>query len=73
MREESTDSREREGMKAAKTRGVRVGPKMKLTPERIAHAKALIQEGESRLDIANLFGVSRSTLYRTLLAQEASR
>ena len=53
-------------MKAAKTRGVKVGRKPKLTPRQINHARKLIDAGERREDVAALLNVDRTTLYRAL-------
>lgn len=59
--------RTRAGVKAAKRRGVKFGRKRKLTVEQIAHARKLIDTGEhGRSEVAALFSVDRSTLYRTL-------
>jgi DNA invertase Pin-like site-specific DNA recombinase len=59
--------RTRAGVKAAKHRGVKSGRKRKLTPEQIAHARELIAAGKhGRNDVAALFSVNRSTLYRAL-------
>jgi DNA invertase Pin-like site-specific DNA recombinase len=59
--------RTRAGIKAAKRRGVKFGRKRKLTPQQLDHARALIEKGEhDRQDIADLFKVSRTTLYRAL-------
>jgi DNA invertase Pin-like site-specific DNA recombinase len=58
--------RTREGMKAARARGVRSGPPRKLTRQQIDHARKLIGEGERREDVADLFKVGRTTLYRAL-------
>ena len=60
--------RTRAGMKAARARGVRPGPKPKLTRQQIEHARKLIAEGERRSDVADLFNVGRVTLYRALVA-----
>lgn len=60
--------RTREGMKAARARGVRPGPKAKLTRQQIDHARKLIEDGQRRQDVADLFKVSRVTLYRALAA-----
>jgi DNA invertase Pin-like site-specific DNA recombinase len=60
--------RTREGMKAARARGVRSGPKPKLSRQQIDHARKLIEEGKRREDVADLFKVSRATLYRALAA-----
>ena len=51
-------------MTAARKRGVKLGPKPKLTSERIDHARKLIAEGESRQYVAEMLGVGRVTLYR---------
>jgi DNA invertase Pin-like site-specific DNA recombinase len=59
--------RTRAGMKAARARGVRPGPKPKLTRQQIEHARKLIAEGERRSDVADLFKVGRVTLYRALI------
>ena len=54
------------GRAAAKAKGVRFGPKPVLTPEQIAHARRLIDEGQSVAEVARLLGVHRATLYRAL-------
>src|SRR5215471_16526899 len=56
--------RTREGMKAARARGIRAGRKPKLTRQQLEHAKRLIDEGQYRQQVADLFNVSRVTLYR---------
>jgi DNA invertase Pin-like site-specific DNA recombinase len=58
--------RTREGLKAARARGVRTGPKAKLTRQQVEHARRLIDEGQYRQRVADLFNVSRVTLYRAL-------
>jgi DNA invertase Pin-like site-specific DNA recombinase len=45
---------------------VKFGRKPKLTPQQIAHARKLIDQGENRKKVAALFKVGRKTLYRTL-------
>jgi DNA invertase Pin-like site-specific DNA recombinase len=61
--------RTRAGVKAAKRRGVIFGRKPKLTPQQLAHARELIDKGDrDRQGIADLFKVSRTTLYRALVA-----
>lgn len=60
--------RTRAGMQAARERGRRAGRKPKLAPEQLEHARELL-EGESRRspsDVARLFSVDRSTLWRAL-------
>lgn len=59
--------RTRAGVNAAKRRGVKFGRKRKLTPEQLDHARELIDKGDrDRQGIADLFKVSRTTLYRAL-------
>jgi len=59
--------RTRAGVKAAQRRGVKFGRKRKLTPQQLDHARELIEKGEhDRQGIADLFKVSRTTLYRAL-------
>jgi DNA invertase Pin-like site-specific DNA recombinase len=59
--------RTRAGVKAAKHRGVKFG--RKLTPQQLEHARELIDKGDhDRQGIADLFKVSRTTLYRALVA-----
>jgi DNA invertase Pin-like site-specific DNA recombinase len=53
-------------VQAAKQRGVQFGPKPKLTPQQITHARTLRAEGEPVAVIAALFKVHRATLYRAL-------
>lgn len=58
--------RTRAGMQAAKARGVRPGPKPKLTVQQIEHAQELRAQGKSPGQIADLLRVSRATLFRAL-------
>ncbi len=58
--------RTRAGMKAAKARGVVVGRRRALSPAQIAHARLLVEGGESPSIIARSLKVGRSTLYRAL-------
>ena len=44
--------RTRAGVKAAQRRGVKFGRKPKLTPQQIAHAQKLIEDGQRREDVA---------------------
>jgi len=61
--------RTRAGVKAAKHRGVKFGRKRKLTPQQLEHARELIDKGDrDRQGIADLFKVSRTTLYWALVA-----
>ena len=54
------------GVKAAQCRGVNFGPKVKLTPEQVDHARKLTDKGEARQYMADSMNVGRSTLYRAL-------
>ncbi len=58
--------RTKAGVAAAKKRGVKFGRKPKLNPQQIIHARKLIDSGEDRQKVADLFSVNRSTLYRAL-------
>jgi DNA invertase Pin-like site-specific DNA recombinase len=58
--------RTRAGVQAAKQRGVQFGPKPKLTPQQMTHARHLRAQGEPVAVIAALFKVHRATLYRVL-------
>jgi DNA invertase Pin-like site-specific DNA recombinase len=54
----------REGLDAARARGVRLGRPPALTAEQIRHARQLLTEPTNTVtSIARLLGVSRSTLY----------
>lgn len=58
--------RTRAGMKAARARGIRPGPKPKLTRQQIEHARKLWEGGTPPPEIAALMRVSRATIYRGL-------
>jgi DNA invertase Pin-like site-specific DNA recombinase len=47
---------------------VKFGRKPKMTPQQVAHARKLIDQGEDRQKVAALFKVGRKTLYRALAA-----
>jgi DNA invertase Pin-like site-specific DNA recombinase len=56
-----------EGLAAARARGRTGGRKPKLTASQLQHARKLYADGQHTVsDIANLFGVSRQTIYRAL-------
>jgi DNA invertase Pin-like site-specific DNA recombinase len=60
-------TRTREGMQVAKAKGRLRGKQPKLTPLQEAHLVALHRSGEhTSADLAELFNVARSTVYRTL-------
>ncbi len=63
--------RTREGMKVAKAKGRLRGKKPKLNPNQEAHLAKLHAAGEhTSADLAELFGVARSTVYRTVKRNE---
>src|SRR5262245_42806585 len=59
--------RTKAGRAAAVARGVKMGRKPKLSPQHIAHARKLLEQGEDRRDIARLLKVSWRTVERALL------
>src|ERR1700732_3042764 len=56
--------RTRAGVKDAQRRGVKFGRKPKLTPDRLAHARKMIERGTTPTDAAKTIGIGRATLYR---------
>jgi DNA invertase Pin-like site-specific DNA recombinase len=59
--------RTREGMRVARARGKLRGKQPKLNPRQEAHLVDLYRQGEhSTAELADLFGVARSTVYRAL-------
>lgn len=58
--------RTRAGIRAAKRRGVKLGRKPALSAKQVAHARKLVDQGDSPGDVARLLGVARSTLYKAL-------
>ena len=58
--------RTRAGVKAAQRRGVKFGRKPKLTPDRLTHARKLIDQGKTPTEAAKIMGVGRATLYGAL-------
>jgi DNA invertase Pin-like site-specific DNA recombinase len=62
--------RTREGMKVAKAKGHLRGKQPKLNRRQEAHLVALLQSGEfSTAEVADLFSVARSTVYRAIERQ----
>jgi DNA invertase Pin-like site-specific DNA recombinase len=62
-------ARTRDGLAAARARGRVGGRKPKMTPARIAEARRIYDEGNKTVqEIADLFAVSRPTIYRALEA-----
>lgn len=58
--------RTRAGMTAAKKRGDPIGRPPAMTGMQIKHAHQLLDEGKTWKEVAQIVGVARSTLYRTL-------
>jgi DNA invertase Pin-like site-specific DNA recombinase len=58
--------RQREGIAAAKNRGVYRGRRPSLTPDQIAEIKRLVLEGVPKAELARRFGVSRETVYQVI-------
>jgi DNA invertase Pin-like site-specific DNA recombinase len=54
------------GREEAMRRGVKMGRKPKLSPHQVAHARKLVENGESPAHVAHLLKVARSTLYAAL-------
>lgn len=54
------------GMRAAKSRGERIGRPPALTPLQVREAKNMLERGESSNHVARVFRVGRSTLYRAI-------
>jgi DNA invertase Pin-like site-specific DNA recombinase len=65
--------RTRAGLVAAKRRGAQLGRKRKLSEDQIAHARKLIDAGESPAHVAKTIGVSTATLYRAIPAGASNR
>ena len=63
--------RTRAGVKAAQRRGVKIGRKTKLTPDRMAHARKMIERGTTATDAAKIIGIGRATFYRALQREAA--
>jgi DNA invertase Pin-like site-specific DNA recombinase len=60
----------REGMKVAKAKGRLRGKQPKLNSKQEAHLVSLVHSGEySTFEVAELFGVGRSTVYRAIERQ----
>jgi len=62
--------RTKAGRAAAVARGVKLGRKPKLSPQQVAHACKLLDQGEHPDDVARLLKVSRRTIERALAREE---
>ncbi len=66
--------RTREGMKVAKAKGRLRGKQPKLNQRQEAHLVALVKGGDhSTAELADLFGVARSTVYRAVERERARK
>ncbi|MFJ2456689.1 recombinase family protein [Pseudomonas protegens] len=65
--------RTRRGREAAKGRGVQFGRRPTLTPGQVEHARALLADGRTANEVAELLGVHRATLYRALRVTACNR
>ena len=63
--------RTRAGVKAAQRRGVKFGPKVKLTSDRLSHARKLIDQGKTATEAARIIGIGHKTLYDALQREAA--
>ena len=59
------------GVKAAQKRGVKFRRKSKPTPDRLAHARKMINSGTTPTDAAKIIDIGRATLYRALQREAA--
>lgn len=59
--------RTKAGRAVAVARGVKMGRKPLLSPQQVAHARKLLEQGESPNTVARSLSVSRRTLYRALV------
>lgn len=64
--------RQREGIAAAKQRGVYTGRRPALTPERAQQLRERAAAGEQKSALAKEFGISRETLYSYLRAASST-
>jgi len=58
--------RTHQGREAARARGVRFGPKLRLSHNQVEHGRNLLEQGRPAKEVAELLKVSRATLYRAL-------
>lgn len=58
--------RQREGIEAARKRGIHKGRKKVLTLAQIEQLRARVQAGEKKAALARELGISRETLYQAL-------
>jgi DNA invertase Pin-like site-specific DNA recombinase len=54
------------GLRAAKARGTRLGPPIKVTPDKLMAARKLLEEGNTQGAVARMLGISPAALSRGL-------
>ena len=59
--------RQREGIAKAKERGVQIGRKRALDDDQVEEIKNRVAGGEAKSSLAKEYGVSRQTLYSSLV------
>ncbi len=64
-------ARTKDGLAAARARGKLGGRKPKLSPKQISEITRLYRDGRTVQDIADLFSVSRPTVYRALESERS--
>jgi DNA invertase Pin-like site-specific DNA recombinase len=62
-----------DGIQKAKARGVRFGPKKKLTPEQIVELQQRREHGALIKTLMHDYGISKVSVYRYLGTAEAAR
>jgi DNA invertase Pin-like site-specific DNA recombinase len=60
------------GLEAAKKRGVKLGPPLKVSPEKQLEAKRMRDEGKSYREIARALNLSYGAIYKLVNAEESS-
>lgn len=65
--------RTRRGLKAARARGVKLGPPVTVTREQVEQVEALLARGAKIAEISRTVGVSRSWLYKWLNERKEGR
>lgn len=64
--------RQADGIAAAKARGVYQGRPLALSAEDASASRRLVAEGVPKAEVARRYGINRSTLYRTVLRDQAA-
>lgn len=67
LERENLRERTKAGLRAAKKRGVKLGRPTTMNADQVSHAKALLDSGMSKAEIARNMGVPYTTLRRSLI------